>query len=150
MQTVKDLMTKDPAVCVPMTELQAVARMMVECDCGEIPVVETMETKKLVGVITDRDIVVRTLAADKNPLDCKASDVMSAPAIHGTEEMSLDECTELMAGHQIRRLPIVDAGLCVVGMLSQADIAEELSLAETGHVVQQISQPSQSTQGSMH
>ena len=65
---VKDIMTKDPVCCFPDTSLEHVARLMVEHDCGEIPVVDTEESKKPVGVITDRDIACRTVAQSKNPL----------------------------------------------------------------------------------
>ena len=73
---VKDIMTPDPAVCTPDTGLPAVAQMMVDNDCGEIPVVENMRNRLPVGVITDRDITCRTVARGLNPLEMIASDCM--------------------------------------------------------------------------
>ena len=66
---VKEVMTPDPACCVPETGLQEVAKMMVDHDCGEIPVIENKESRLPIGVITDRDIVCRTVALGTNPLD---------------------------------------------------------------------------------
>ena len=76
---VKDVMTANPACCTPNNALPEVARMMVDNDCGEIPVVENQEKKIPVGVITDRDIVCRAVANDKNPLELKVKDCMTKP-----------------------------------------------------------------------
>ena len=78
---VKEVMTANPACCTADTPLPEVARLMVEHDCGEIPVVQN-ETKKIpVGVVTDRDIVCRTVAKDRNPLDLTAADCMTRPVV---------------------------------------------------------------------
>ena len=76
---VNDVMTQEPACCTPETPLRDVAKMMVESDCGEIPVVDSQRTMRPVGVVTDRDIVVRCVAAGKNPLEAEAEDCMSSP-----------------------------------------------------------------------
>jgi CBS domain-containing protein len=143
MQTAKDIMTPNPACCTPLTALTEVAKMMVQFDCGEIPVIESHSSKKLVGVITDRDITVRAVARGLNPLDLTAQDCMSTPAVFADLKMDLDECIELMADHQIRRLPVVDENQFVCGMISQADIAEQATDEDTVHVVRQVSQPSE-------
>jgi CBS domain-containing protein len=91
--------------------------------CGEIPVVESLERKIPVGVVTDRDIVCRLVAKGKNPLEARADDCMSEPAITVRIDESMEEAITLMERHQIRRLPVVDNdGMCV-GMLAQADVA---------------------------
>ncbi len=105
---VKDLMTSDPACCTPDTPLAEVARMMVSHDCGEIPVVAGSSDMRPVGVVTDRDIVIRTLASGINPLDKAARDCMSTPAITVSIDTSLDECCDLMESHQVRRIPVID------------------------------------------
>ena len=74
----KDLMTPDPQCCTAETPLNEVAKLMVECDCGEIPVIDS--AKKLIGVITDRDIVCRVVAKGKNPSAMTAGDAMTQPA----------------------------------------------------------------------
>ncbi|HEX7027260.1 MAG TPA: CBS domain-containing protein [Gammaproteobacteria bacterium] len=138
---VTDIMTPDPACCTPETSLPEVARLMVDCDCGEIPVVDNPESRKLSGVVTDRDIVVRTVAVDKNPADCTASDVMSTPAITVSEDADLQECEEKMERHQIRRIPVLDDQERLCGIVSQADIARQAGTQETAEVVKEVSQP---------
>lgn len=84
---VKDVMTANPACCTAETNLREVAQLMVEHDCGEIPVVANKDTKKPVGVVTDRDIVCRTVAKGTNPLDLTAADCMSQPCVTVTPDM---------------------------------------------------------------
>ena len=106
-------MTIHPACFTPETNGEEIARLMIECDCGEIPVVQDWQSRKLIGVATDRDIVCRLVAAGRNPLESRARDCMSSPVVFATAETDLDECCRLMEQHRIRRLPIVDAeGRC--------------------------------------
>src|SRR5687767_6990770 len=86
---VSDIMTKDPACCEPETSLQEVAKLMLVNDCGEIPVVDSQRTMRPVGVVTDRDIVIRCVAEGKNPLEADAGDVMSSPVVTVTPEMDI-------------------------------------------------------------
>jgi len=103
--TAKDLMTSDPACCTMDTPLEEVARLMVQHDCGEIPVVECGDVKKVVGVVTDRDIVCRTIAEGVNPLSMDAAAVMSSPAVTVTEQDDIDEVILVMEMHQIPARP---------------------------------------------
>src|SRR5438105_2563014 len=118
---VREIMTGNPACCSPDSNLQEVARMMLENDCGEIPVVHGND-KRPIGVITDRDITCRAVAQGKNPLQMKARDCMSTPALTVTPEMSLEECCRIMEEKQIRRMPVVDEHGCCCGIVAQADI----------------------------
>ncbi|MDQ2937038.1 MAG: CBS domain-containing protein, partial [Acidobacteriota bacterium] len=102
---VKEVMTADPACCISETALQEVAQMMIDHDCGEIPVVEDKETKLPIGVITDRDIVCRTVARGLNPLDLTVADCMTKPCVTVTPDMSVEECTRIMEENKIRRVP---------------------------------------------
>lgn len=138
---VTDIMTPDPACCTPETSLPEVARLMVDCDCGEIPVVDDLESRKLLGVVTDRDIVVRTVAVDRDPADYTAADVMSTPAITVSEDAELQECEEKMELNQIRRIPVLDDQERLCGIVSQADIARQAGAQETAEVVREVSQP---------
>jgi CBS domain-containing protein len=88
--TVKDIMTASPACCTPDTELSEAARLMVEHDCGEIPVVDAKESMKTVGVITDRDITCRAVGAGKNPLTMKVRNCMSTPVVTIDRDATLD------------------------------------------------------------
>jgi len=141
---VKEIMTENPACCTPDTPLQDVARMMVENDCGCIPVVESQETLKPVGVITDRDICCRTVAEGKNPLEMTAGDCMSSPVVTVTREASVDDCCATMEQNQVRRAPVVDERGACCGMVAQADVAKAVPSQETAKLVQDVSQPTES------
>jgi len=136
---VKDIMTRDPACCTPDANLQEVARLMVECDCGEIPVVENRQSMKPVGVVTDRDICCRTVAEGKNPLEMTAGDCMSSPCVTVKPEMSVEDCCQVMEENQIRRVLVVDENGACCGIVAQADIARHAPKQETAEVVKEVS-----------
>lgn len=138
---VKEVMTADPACCISETGLQEVAQMMVENDCGEIPVVANEETKLPIGVVTDRDIVCRTVARGLNPLDLTVADCMSKPCLTVTPDTSLEECSRIMEENQIRRVPVVDADGSCCGIVALADIALHAKESVAGEVVKEISEP---------
>ncbi len=138
---VRDVMSQDVACCTRDTSLSDVARMMKDRNCGEIPVIESNSSKQLVGVITDRDIVCRTLADGRDPMQMAAGDCMSQPVVTVTPEASLEECMQKMQRHQIRRLPVADRGGQCCGMVAQADLARHAPSHQAGEVVKQVSQP---------
>ncbi|HEX5056256.1 MAG TPA: CBS domain-containing protein [Gammaproteobacteria bacterium] len=138
---VTEIMTLDPACCMPETMLPKVARLMVNMDCGEIPVVDDLENRQLLGVVTDRDIVCRAIAADRNPAEVEVSEVMTAPVISVGEDADLQECYEKMVQNQIRRIPVVDSQGKIIGIVAQADIAREAGLLETAGILRNISRP---------
>ena len=138
---VRDVMTADPACCSADTNLQEVAKLMVDCDCGEIPVVDSKETKKPIGVVTDRDIVVRTVAKGNNPLDLTAADCMTEPCVTVTPETSIEECGKILEANKIRRVPVVDADGRCCGIVAVADIALQASGTVTSGVVKEVSEP---------
>jgi CBS domain-containing protein len=132
-------MTANPACCTPSTPLSDVARLMVENDCGEIPVVEDMAGRKLAGVITDRDITTRIVATGQNSAEAKASDCMTTPCVSVTPDTTLDTCCELMQANKIRRVPVVDGAGGVVGIVSLADVVRTASASTTQSVVKEVS-----------
>lgn len=138
---VKELMTTNIGYCTPQSTLEEVARLMLEDDCGAIPVLENRETFKPIGIITDRDIVVRVVAKGQNPVNVKVADCMT----HEVYTIDLNEPSEmaydLMIEHQVRRLVVVDEDGRCRGMLSQADIATKGPDQATAGVVERISQP---------
>jgi CBS domain-containing protein len=136
---IEEIMTPNPACCGPETNLREVARLMVDHDCGEIPVVRD---GRPVGVITDRDIAARAVAAGRNPLEMRASDLMSSPVITVKPTTDVDDCCDTMEEHQIRRVPVVDDSGSCCGMVSQADIAKHASARKTAKVVKEVSRPS--------
>src|SRR5919112_610028 len=137
-------MTPDPACCTPDTTLQRAAELMVENDCGEIPVIDNAASMKPVGVITDRDIVCRTVAKGLTPLTMLVSECMTTPCVTVTPDTSLDECCRVLEENQIRRVPVVDAGGACCGIVALADIAKHAKKRETAEVVREVSEPSTS------
>ena len=136
---VKEVMTADPACCTSDMSLQEVAKLMVDNDCGCIPVVDSNDNKKPVGMITDRDITVRTVAEGKNPLDLTVSDAMTSNAITVTPSTSLEECCNLMESNQVRRVAVIDEKGACCGIIAQADIAVNADQRKTAEVVQEVS-----------
>lgn len=139
----RDLMTPDPACCTPETTLNEVAKLMVHRDCGEIPVIDRQG--HLLGVITDRDIVCRIVAQDKNPMAHTAMEAMSEPVITVRSTTPLDDVVNTMERHQIRRVPVVDdRGFCA-GIIAQADIARRGPEHEVAELVREVSRDDSAT-----
>lgn len=136
---VQQVMTRHPRVCQPGDSLRDAARLMLEADVGEIPVVD--ETHQVVGVITDRDIVVRCVAAGLNPQDATVASCMTAPALTVGDDASLEDCADLMAGQQIRRVPIVDADGAICGIVAQADLEATNARSLKDRVAARVSIP---------
>lgn len=139
---VKEIMTPDPACCTAQDTLQKAAQLMVDCDCGEIPVVDDTSTKKPIGVITDRDITCRTVAKGLNPLEMTVSDAMSTPVICVRVDDSLEDVCYQMEQKQIRRVPVVDSEGACIGIISLADIAANAPRADSGEVLHDVSEKS--------
>jgi CBS domain-containing protein len=140
---VREIMTKEPSCCTPDTALPEVARMMAKHDCGAIPVLENDDTKRPMGMITDRDITCRAVAEEANTAELTAADCMTAPVITVESHATLEECCTTMERNQVRRIPVVDdSGRCC-GIVAQADIARHAPMGKTAEVVQQISEPLQ-------
>ena len=136
-----ELMTPDPATCTPDTPIEDVARLTRTHDCGEIPVVEHRDTGVLVGVVTDRDIVVRLLAEGRDARDATAADCMTSPARSLSPDARVSDAVEMMQAHQVRRIPVVDESGRVCGIVAQADLARATTAELTGDVVRDVSEP---------
>jgi CBS domain-containing protein len=136
---VKEIMSKDPICFSRSTGLERIAAAMLQHDCGSIPIVESEISKRLVGIITDRDIVCRSVALGKNPLEMEADDCMSVAVATVNPDTPIEECAELMERKQVRRIPVVDRDGCCCGVIAQADIAERGSAGLTAEVVREIS-----------
>jgi CBS domain-containing protein len=136
-KSVKDAMTSEVKTASPSQPLTDVARLMKQEDVGSVPVVDG---DRLVGVVTDRDIVVRGIADGSDPHAVKAGDIASRDVVTVRPDDDLDEVLRLMAQHQVRRLPVVDDGR-LVGVVAQADVAQEAKEKDVGHLVEEISKP---------
>lgn len=121
---VKEIMTKNPATCLPSAKLSEAAKLMLDHSCGEIPVIKAKDNPELVGVVTDRDICCRAVAEGKNPSTTSVSDVMSSPVFTITADTDLAKSCKTFSDKEVRRLPVVDKKNHVIGILSLADIAE--------------------------
>ncbi|MGE3467231.1 MAG: CBS domain-containing protein [Pyrinomonadaceae bacterium] len=136
---VKDIMTTNPACCTASTKLEDAAKLMIEYDCGEIPVVDDLDACMPIGVITDRDITCRTVAQGRNPLEMTVGDCMSTPLVSVMPDNTLEECYRVIEENMIRRVPVVDAGGKCVGIVALADIARNVSKADSGEVLKEVS-----------
>jgi CBS domain-containing protein len=135
----QQIMTVKPVVCTRETSLQIVAERMVEYDCGEIPVVDNEESMIPVGVVTDRDIVCRTLALGRNPLGLTASDCMTSPCVTVELHDKVEECCRVLEEQQLRRVLVVDKAGRLCGIIAQADIAEFARPEQALEVVREVS-----------
>ena len=135
-KSVRDAMTSNPCTIDGERPVAYAAKMMKDENVGIAPVVEG---DRLVGTLTDRDIVVRVVAEGREPQTVNVREVMSIAPVTVEPEQDLDEALRLMASHQVRRLPVVEDGDRVVGVLAQADVAEEAKAKKTGELVEEIS-----------
>ena len=139
----RDIMTENPTCITPETTARQAARLMEDNDVGSLPVVESESSRRLVGVVTDRDLALRVLGRGESA-DVPVREVMSGNVHCVRPEDSLDEVEDAMAKHQVRRIPIVDEGNRVLGMVAQADLARERKAVGTkdlGMVLEKISEP---------
>lgn len=127
-----ELMTQDPAIISADDTITNAAMLMRTRGIGILPVVDGLATRRLVGVITDRDIVVRHVALGHGP-EARVRDKMTRTALTTVRpERPLSEVTELMTRFQVRRLPVVDEHGVVVGVIAQADLARRLAPHDPG------------------
>lgn len=136
-KNVRDAMTSNPRSIEPSTMVADAAKLMKTEDVGSLPIVEG---DQLVGMVTDRDIVIRVVAERKDPQSTTVGEVASRDLVTVDPEQDLDEALRLMAQHQVRRLPVAEEDGRLVGILAQADVARQGKDAQTGQVVQEISE----------
>ncbi|TML95879.1 MAG: CBS domain-containing protein [Actinobacteria bacterium] len=136
-RSVRDVMTPGVRTVSPSQSLAEAAAVMKGEDVGSVPVVED---DRLAGIVTDRDIVIRAVAERRDPQTVKVDEVASRQLVTVEPEQDLDEALALMARHQVRRLPVVEAGR-LVGMLAQADVALEAKEKKVGETIEEISKP---------
>jgi len=132
---VKDVMTPGPAAIASDAMVVEAARRMLSDDVGSLPVVDG---ETLVGMVTDRDLVLHVIAKDLDPHKVPIADVCSEDPVIAEPEESLDDALQRMASEQVRRLPVVSGGK-LVGILAQADIARSARPESTGRLVEEIS-----------
>lgn len=137
-----DVMTREPACCEPGDAVTAVAALMKSHDVGSVPVVDSRDGRRLVGIVTDRDLVVKVLAAGVGVDRATVRDAMTANPVACRETDDVQQAVKLMADRQVRRMPIVDGDGRLAGIIAQADVATRVNRDETtGEMVEAISEP---------
>jgi CBS domain-containing protein len=137
-----DVMTPDPVTCESTDSVRKAAKVMKQHDVGSVPVVDSQSGKRLIGIVTDRDIVVKVLAEDRNPETAVVRDAMTSNPIACRVDEDVDKALTAMAERQVRRMPVVDESGRLCGIIAQADIATRISRdKQTGELVEAISEP---------
>jgi CBS domain-containing protein len=136
-----EVMTRELACCQTTDSLVRVAQLMKSEDVGAVPVIDAA-AKKLVGMVTDRDIVVKGLAAGRSPQDATVRDVMTTDVVTCREDEDVSAAVSKMADRKVRRIPVVDRNGMLQGIIAQADIATRVHRDKTtGELVEAISAP---------
>jgi CBS domain-containing protein len=133
--SIKEVMTRDVRACEPNATVAEAAKVMAKEDVGPVPIVED---GRLVGIVTDRDIVVHVVAEGRDPNATTVREIASTELVTVAPDDDLDEALNLLARRQVRRLPVVE-GDRLVGIVAQADIARLGKDKKTGEVVEEIS-----------
>ena len=134
----REVMTKDPASCSASETVTKVAGLMKQHDVGSVPVVES---DRLVGIVTDRDIVLKIVAGGRNPEQATVKEAMTPNPVSCKEDDDLEYALRVMKERQVRRMPIVDGRGRLTGIIAQADVATRVHKdAKTGELVEAISE----------
>lgn len=137
-----EVMTREPASCEAQEAITRVAAIMKQQDVGSVPVVESRNDPKLIGIVTDRDIVVKLLAGGADVERATVRDAMTPNPASCRENDDVSQAVELMSSRQVRRMPVVDERGRLVGIIAQADVATRMHRDETtGELVEAISEP---------
>lgn len=138
---VQEVMTRQPICCLSHDTAQVVARLLRDEDIGSMPVVSDVSSRRLVGIITDRDLVCRIVSEGLDPSTTRIEAFMTRDPVACRPEQSLESCEKLMQVHQIRRIPVVDKEGRCIGILSQADVARVGQAEVVQKTITEISRP---------
>jgi CBS domain-containing protein len=142
MKKCDEVMTNNPVCCLPNHVVATAAKLMKSGNIGSIPVIESEKTRKLVGIVTDRDLVLNVVAEGKDPKSTKVAAVMTAKVVCCQSEDDLQKAMDSMSKSQLRRIPIIDKDGRILGIISQADVATRVDKPKrTAAMVKEISQP---------
>jgi CBS domain-containing protein len=134
-------MTKDVVTATAEATIVDVARLMKNADIGPILIVDNEASNTLVGIVTDRDIVMKVIADGQDATTTRVGEVMSKKLVTCRADDDVDVAMKAMAQFQLRRIPVVEDNMRLVGIISQADLATRVDAPEkTGEVVKEISQ----------
>ena len=139
--TCKDVMTANPKCCVPDDSIARAAQIMRDEDVGPVPVISNHTDRKVVGIVTDRDIAIKVVAVGRDSQNVLVGDIMSSHLVTCRVDDDYSSALQCMARHQVRRVPVVNDDGSLAGIISQADVARRSSEEEVGEVVEEISEP---------
>jgi CBS domain-containing protein len=141
MKKCSDVMTDNPVYALPDDTVDKVAQLMKKEDIGPVPVVDDEQNKRLVGIVTDRDLALKVVAEGRDPQTTKVEEVMTRKLITCRPDDDVESAMKAMAQYQLRRIPVVDDTNRLVGIISQADVATRVDEPEkTAEVVKEISE----------
>ncbi|HJS17104.1 MAG TPA: CBS domain-containing protein [Anaerolineales bacterium] len=141
MNTSSDVMTRNPVCAHPQDTVASVAQLMKERDIGPIPIVVDDDTKRVVGIVTDRDLAMKVVAEGRDPNTTQVREVMTREVVTARDDEDIHNALDAMSQHQLRRILVVDGENRLVGIIAQADIATRMNEPEkTGEVVKDISE----------
>jgi CBS domain-containing protein len=136
-------MTPEPVCCTPEMTILEASRLMAQHHIGAIPVVTSSEGKFLIGIITDRDLVCRGVAHDRDADDTTVRDCMSSPVAAVTANTTIEACASIMEADQVRRIPVVNDHRQVEGIVAQSDIARTASAEVVADLLRDLSEPTE-------
>ncbi len=142
---VREMMTPDPICCLPSDTAEHVAKMMRDHDVGSVPVVADPDSRKLLGMITDRDLCCSVVADGLDPKSTVIESFISPNPVTCREGENLDNCERAMQEHQLRRIPVVDGEGRCIGIVSQADLALKDKPEKVSKTVAEVSKPESTT-----
>ena len=141
MKKCDEVMTKNPVCCLPDDMVAKVAQLMKSEKIGSVPVIENEQTRKLVGIVTDRDLALKIVAEERDAGSTKVDAVMTHKVVTCRAEDDVQKALDAMAEHQLRRILIVDNDSRILGIISQADVATRIDQpGKTATMVKEISQ----------
>jgi CBS domain-containing protein len=144
---VREIMTATPACCTPDATASHAAQMMKEQDTGIIPIVESEYSRKVIGVVTDRDLCLMVVAEGRNPESVTVKEVMTSDVIACRPDADVEKAVALMRENRIRRIPVLDADWMILGIVSMADLLQrsDLPSGETHQTMKKVTEPTQGT-----
>ena len=142
---VKNMMIKDPKFCVPSDTAQHAASLMRDEHAGFMPVVESAQSLRIIGVVTDRDLCMNVVAEGRDPRSVPVEECMTAKVVTCTSNDSVDRVTELMRENQIRRVPVVNEQHELLGIVALADVVERATpkVTQTHETLKKVSAPTE-------
>ena len=140
-----DVMTRDPVCCEPADPVTRAAELMRQHNVGSLPVVDSPNSRRLVGIVTDRDLVTKVVAGNRNVASATVRDAMTPEPACCRETDDVERAMSLMADRQVRRMPVVDESGRLSGIIAQADVATRVNRDQTtGKLVEAISEQTRS------